>query len=903
MVLVSDRGVVDDDRLRNWAATLAEAGALVTVLGVSPSSTRSHTAEGAVRFLEIPVRFDLRSSLAALRSATATATTPAPAAKPSTAGAPGRGGWPRPTLRHGLLMVRTLRRLWERVAVTAAARAVLTGERAGAGRPRVVGALLTWLVTLLVGLLRASSTAGRNLDQAGVALLQRRERRRAAAGGRRARRLPLRGTGWRRIWPEVADLELALGPVLDGLDADVLCASGFRVLPLVEAAATRRRAQGGSVEFLYDAREDVRRLPGRTEAERRAAHRLERDCLRGARLVFAADQVTAAGLPGRPVTVADAPSLRPPVAQPGADLRRTIGVLDGAPLLVAAAPAAAGRGLDTLVRAVALLPGVHCAVFAAREKSPVLAELRDLARLLRCGDRLHVVPPGPGRARAGYLAAATVGLHLDPAPDGDLPQAYLAYLHAGLPVVCAATGPAARTTAELEVGELVAPGDTDALVAALRAVLARPSAYGDLRARPEVLRRMAWESEDRAGRLTAAFRELLGDRLEDDAAARGAVAQETSGHRLPAAVPAGEVRTFAIGPRNGNGQPWAWTSALAAAYPAIRSEVFGVQYPTGRMDMVFPCHRSIPLADWRSLDWQLSWARHLLTDVSHLLIEQGLSACGTLNGKHFFADLPMLRAHDVTVGLVFRGSEIRNPAHHAAREPYSPFADPADDFTALLQRQVDQLRPHVDAFEGEVFVTTLDLKDDLPDATWLPHVLDVDRWAGGGPLLRGRVPVVVHAPSKEAMKGSALIDAVCQPLAAAGRIEYRRLRGIPFEQMPDTLRAADVVIDQFALGAYGVLASQALAAGRLVVGHVSDRVRARLPVELPIVEAEPATLADVLLSLLDDPDAANEQAGRGEDYVRRFHSGRYSVGQLAAFLGIEDRSGWPTPGDRERQRR
>src|SRR3954465_15591274 len=101
------------------------------------------------------------------------------------------------------------------------------------------------------------------------------------------------------------------------------------------------------------------------------------------------------------------------------------------------------------------------------------------------------------------------------------------------------------------------------------------------------------------------------------------------------------------------------------------------------------------------------------------------------------------------------------------------------------------------------------------------------------------------------MKGSPPVAAVCEPLAEAGLIRYERLRGVPYREMPARIRSADVLVDQFAIGSYGVLALQAMASGRTVVGHVSDRVRARVPdVGLPVVEATPEDLHDVLHGLL-----------------------------------------------------
>ena len=90
------------------------------------------------------------------------------------------------------------------------------------------------------------------------------------------------------------------------------------------------------------------------------------------------------------------------------------------------------------------------------------------------------------------------------------------------------------------------------------------------------------------------------------------------------------------------------------------------------------------------------------------------------------------------------------------------------------------------------------------------------------------------------------------------------------------IASADIVLDQFALGSYGVLACEAMAAGRVVVGnvnaHVRDRV-GRVGRDLPIVQATPRDLGEVLLELIADPDAARKAAAAGREFVADVHSG------------------------------
>ena len=215
-------------------------------------------------------------------------------------------------------------------------------------------------------------------------------------------------------------------------------------------------------------------------------------------------------------------------------------------------------------------------------------------------------------------------------------------------------------------------------------------------------------------------------------------------------------------------------------------------------------------------------------------------------------------AHPGTVGLISHGSDLRNPARHAAAFRYSPFADPADRTTTILQARAEANAKILSTFEGPVFVSTPDLLDDAPHAQWCPGVVDPDWWASDWPVMAREVPVVVHIPSNGRLKGSEHIDPVMRELEAAGRIRYHRPEGIDREGLRRAYQEADIVVDQLVMGLYGVAAVEAMAAGRVVVAFVGntvrDRIRTATGLEVPIVEADPDTLKAVIERLLDDRD-------------------------------------------------
>lgn len=340
-----------------------------------------------------------------------------------------------------------------------------------------------------------------------------------------------------------------------------------------------------------------------------------------------------------------------------------------------------------------------------------------------------------------------------------------------------------------------------------------------------------------------------------------------------------------VGPANMAGQGWAWASAVERFRSGVSAEVVALHRDG---PLRFPADRYLTSGGWESVDLHLALRRHVL-GATHALLESGLPLTGkAARSGRFSGDAGTLTAAGVAVGLLFHGSDVRNPRRHRELYPESPFADPNSQVSQDLQPRYDARMADVGDWTGPVFVSTPDLLDFVldrwPHALWLPVVVDLDAWRPGAEPLRRAKPVVLHVPSRGTLKSSPVVDAVVGDLAARGLVEYRRAEGVPPADMPALVADADIVIDQLAIGNVGVLAAQAMATGRLVVGHAAGAVRERFAGGVPQWEATPRTLRASLEEILDDRDRARELAAGGPEFARRQHDGRRSAAALAPFL-------------------
>lgn len=355
----------------------------------------------------------------------------------------------------------------------------------------------------------------------------------------------------------------------------------------------------------------------------------------------------------------------------------------------------------------------------------------------------------------------------------------------------------------------------------------------------------------------------------------------------PSSTPARATRV-GIGPANMAGQAWQWAKALEKNASGVTTEVIMVDRNSR---LIFPADELVPVSTYAGDPaWADRMRERVLETWTHVLLEAGRPVLGLRHGRTFLGDAHVLERAGLTVGVVLHGSEVRDPRSHAARHPWSPFREAGAPWVVNLQAAVDTLRPDLEAFDGPRFVATPDLLFDVPDAIWLPVVVDSAVWRWAPRRTGSRVPVVAHVPSRASVKGSDFVDTAVRELVAAGQIEYLRLEGVVPAQMPETLAGADIVLDQFALGSYGVLACEAMASGAPVIGHVTPEVRAMVHdqtgVEVPIIEADPSSLTDVLRGLLEEPAKLERAARAGREFVERVHNGEWSAKVLVRSMDI-----------------
>jgi hypothetical protein len=238
-------------------------------------------------------------------------------------------------------------------------------------------------------------------------------------------------------------------------------------------------------------------------------------------------------------------------------------------------------------------------------------------------------------------------------------------------------------------------------------------------------------------------------------------------------------------------------------------------------------------------------------------------------------------------GLVeFWGSDIRIAEVEAADNPYyarlGPGYEYAEAETYARSRQAQalfaragvacllschSLRPNLqpDLFPRPYFVR---------QRVWLPD------FAPMPPDPQRQRPLLVHSPSAPIAKGTAAVLAAVEKLRSHYDFDFKLIQNMPRDQALQVVKDADLFLDQFVLGGYGLAALEAMALAKPVVLYVKPSLLAQYPTDLPVINANQADLADVLAPLLVDGPLRRAAGLRSRQYVEHHHDALTAARQL-----------------------
>jgi hypothetical protein len=271
-------------------------------------------------------------------------------------------------------------------------------------------------------------------------------------------------------------------------------------------------------------------------------------------------------------------------------------------------------------------------------------------------------------------------------------------------------------------------------------------------------------------------------------------------------------------------------------------------------------------------------------DVLHYYFGRSFLSWDDFGGPNWlwFRDLRLARRLGKRVFMTLQGCDVRVSRRSAEAYAVTPcqfgHCTAAPTCRATIDDQREELVRTIVPLCDRVFVLNPELARYVPGSTFLPYAsVDVDALKPEWPRTDGPIRIV-HAPSDEGIKGSALISAAVERLRERHPIEYTVVAGVPHHVALGLYRAADLVVDQVLTGWYGGLAVETMAMGKPTAAFIReedlDVVPERMRAELPILQLRRDNLEQDLEAIILERARWPEWARRARAFVEAWHHPR-----------------------------
>ncbi|MCA9539975.1 MAG: glycosyltransferase, partial [Myxococcales bacterium] len=228
-----------------------------------------------------------------------------------------------------------------------------------------------------------------------------------------------------------------------------------------------------------------------------------------------------------------------------------------------------------------------------------------------------------------------------------------------------------------------------------------------------------------------------------------------------------------------------------------------------------------------------------------------------------YSDLPMLANLDRPVFMQHAGSDVRTLEKAKAMNSWAVVKPmPPGQIHAQLSVISRYIKT---AIVGEARLYEY-VKDYYDKVHMVPITIDLAGFPLSDEHLANERPLVVHAPTSPAYKGTKYVMAAVEKLKKRYDFDFQLVQGMPHEEAKKVYRRADIILDQFLGGGVGSLATEGMALGKTVLCWVCDRAREGYPEEPPVISANPDTLEAKLEMALNEPGLRRELGPRARAY-------------------------------------
>jgi hypothetical protein len=145
-------------------------------------------------------------------------------------------------------------------------------------------------------------------------------------------------------------------------------------------------------------------------------------------------------------------------------------------------------------------------------------------------------------------------------------------------------------------------------------------------------------------------------------------------------------------------------------------------------------------------------------------------------------------------------------------------------------------------------------------------------------------PIIVHTPSATGGKGTRFVRNAIDRLKSTLDFEYLEIVNKTHKEALETIAKADIFLDQFLAGAYGMASCEAMAMGKPVFCFLLKPLKELLPEDCPIVNVDIDSLEFTLKEYILNATLRNQTGIKSRQYVESYHDANKVCRDLNAKL-------------------
>jgi len=254
-------------------------------------------------------------------------------------------------------------------------------------------------------------------------------------------------------------------------------------------------------------------------------------------------------------------------------------------------------------------------------------------------------------------------------------------------------------------------------------------------------------------------------------------------------------------------------------------------------------------------------------------------------------ELPLIKLSGARIILNTYGGDVMTPQMTLGDKNYrySVLTGYESDpyYKRLDERKVATNRGYCEYWADEI-ISAIDHVEYLQRVDHYLHLRCVDTSEMSPLYETGNKPLkIIHAPNHPLLKGTAYLQKAVGKLQAEGLpVILEVAEHMKYKELLEKIRQADIVADQFVIGAYSRFAIEGMAFGKPVLCYLRDNLFQYNPIwrESPIVNTQPEEIEENLRQLINDAVRRKELGKKGREYVEKYHSIEYVESRLEDII-------------------